>query len=77
MISIKDAYIDSSSEKKDSGKIDITAVRNVMGVSRIDVDDATITAEGKSGHKAGMSPSMRRRRRSSMPGTSATVRMRW
>ena len=53
MISIKDAYIDSSSDKKDSGKIDITAVRNVMGVSRIDVDDATITAEGKSGHKAG------------------------
>ena len=53
MISIKDAYIDSSSEKKDSGKIDITAVRNVMGVSRIDVDDATITAEGKSGYKAG------------------------
>ena len=53
MISIKDAYIDSSSEKKDSGKIDIMAVRNVMGVSRIDVDDATITAEGKSGHKAG------------------------
>ncbi len=53
MISIKDAYIDSSSENKDSGKIDITAVRNVMGVSRIDVDDATITAEGKSGHKAG------------------------
>ena len=53
MISIKDAYIDSSSAKKDSGKIDITAVRNVMGVSRIDVDDATITAEGKSGHKAG------------------------
>ena len=53
MISIKDAYIDSSSEKRDSGKIDITAVRNVMGVSRIDVDDATITAEGKSGHKAG------------------------
>ena len=53
MISIKDVYIDSSSEKKDSGKIDITAVRNVMGVSRIDVDDATITAEGKSGHKAG------------------------
>lgn len=53
MISIKDAYIDSSSEKKDSGRIDITAVRNVMGVSRIDVDDATITAEGKSGHKAG------------------------
>lgn len=53
MISIKDAYIGSSSEKKDSGKIDITAVRNVMGVSRIDVDDATITAEGKSGHKAG------------------------
>lgn len=53
MISIKDAYIDSSSGKKDSGKIDITAVRNVMGVSRIDVDDATITAEGKSGHKAG------------------------
>lgn len=53
MISIKDAYIDSSSEMKDSGKIDITAVRNVMGVSRIDVDDATITAEGKSGHKAG------------------------
>lgn len=53
MISIKDAYIDSSSEKKNSGKIDITAVRNVMGVSRIDVDDATITAEGKSGHKAG------------------------
>ena len=53
MISIKNAYIDSSSEKKDSGKIDITAVRNVMGVSRIDVDDATITAEGKSGHKAG------------------------
>lgn len=53
MISIKDAYINSSSEKKDSGKIDITAVRNVMGVSRIDVDDATITAEGESGHKAG------------------------
>ena len=53
MISIKDAYIDSSSEKKDSGKIDITAVRDVMGVSRIDVDDAMITAEGKSGHKAG------------------------
>lgn len=53
MISIKDAYIDSSSKKKDSGKIDITAVRDVMGVSRIDVDDATITAEGKSGHKAG------------------------
>ena len=53
MISIKDAYIDSSSKNKDSGKIDITAVRNVMGVSRIDVDDATITAEGKSGHKAG------------------------
>ena len=53
MISIKDAYIDSSSEKKDSGKINITAVRDVMGVSRIDVDDATITAEGKSGHKAG------------------------
>ena len=53
MISIKDAYIDSSSEKKDSGRIDITAVRNVIGVSRIDVDDATITAEGKSGHKAG------------------------
>ena len=53
MISIKDAYIDSSSEKKDSGRIDITAVRNVMGVSRIDVDDATITAEGKNGHKAG------------------------
>lgn len=53
MISIKDAYIDSSSEKKDSGRIDITAVRNVMGVSRIDVDDATITAEGESGHKAG------------------------
>lgn len=53
MISIKDAYIDSSSKKKDSGKIDITAVRNVMGVSRIDVDDATITAEGTSGHKAG------------------------
>ena len=53
MISIKDAYIDSSSEKKDSGRIDITAVRKVMGVSRIDVDDATITAEGKSGHKAG------------------------
>lgn len=53
MISIKDAYIDSSSEKKDSGQIDITAVRDVMGVSRIDVDDATITAEGKSGHKAG------------------------
>ena len=53
MISIKDAYIDSSSEKKDSGQIDITAVRNVMGVSRIDVDDATITAEGTSGHKAG------------------------
>ena len=53
MISIKDAYIDSSSEKRDSGKIDITAVRNVMGVSRIDVDDATITAEGTSGHKAG------------------------
>lgn len=53
MISIKDAYIDSSSDKKDSGKIDITAVRDVMGVSRIDVDDATITAEGKSGHKAG------------------------
>ena len=53
MISIKDAYIDSSSEKKDSGKIDITAVRNVMGVSRIDVDDATITAEGTSGHRAG------------------------
>ena len=53
MISIKDAYIDSSSEKKDSGKIDITAVRDVMGVSRIDVDDATITAEGKNGHKAG------------------------
>ena len=53
MISIKNAYIDSSSEKKDSGKIDITAVRNVMGVSHIDVDDATITAEGKSGHKAG------------------------
>ena len=53
MISIKDAYIDSSSGKKDSGKIDITAVRNVMGVSRIDVDDATITAEGRGGHKAG------------------------
>lgn len=53
MISIKDAYINSSSEKKDSGKINITAVRDVMGVSRIDVDDATITAEGKSGHKAG------------------------
>ena len=53
MISIKDAYIDSSSGKKDSGKIDITAVRDVMGVSRIDVDDATITAEGKNGHKAG------------------------
>ena len=53
MISIKDAYIDSSSKKKDSGKIDITAVRNVMGVSRIDVDDATITAEGENGHKAG------------------------
>lgn len=53
MISIKDAYIDSSSGNKDSGKIDITAVRDVMGVSRIDVDDATITAEGKSGHKAG------------------------
>ena len=53
MISIKDAYIDSSSKKRDSGRIDITAVRNVMGVSRIDVDDATITAEGKSGHKAG------------------------
>lgn len=53
MISIKDAYIDSSSEKKDSGQIDITAVRDVMGVSRIDVDDATITAEGRGGHKAG------------------------
>ena len=53
MISIKDAYIDSSSKKRDSGRIDITAVRNVMGVSRINVDDATITAEGKSGHKAG------------------------
>ena len=53
MISIKDAYIDSSSKKKDSGKIDITAVRDVMGVSRIDVDDATIMAEGKNGHKAG------------------------
>ena len=53
MISIKDAYIDSSSKKKDSGRIDITAARNVMGVSRIDVDDATITAEGTSGHKAG------------------------
>ena len=53
MISIKDAYIDSSSKKKDSGRIDITAVRNVMGVSRIDVDDATITAEGKNSHKAG------------------------
>ena len=53
MISIKDAYIDSSSENQNSGKIDITAVRNVMGVSRIDVDDATITAEGKGSHKAG------------------------
>ena len=53
MISITDAYIDSSSEKQNSGTIDITAVRNVMGVSRIDVDDSTITAEGKSGHQAG------------------------
>lgn len=53
MISIKDAYIDSSSENQNSGSIDITAVRNVMGVSRIDVDDSTITAEGKNGHQAG------------------------
>ena len=53
MISIKDAYIDSSSENQNSGSIDITAVRKVMGVSRIDVDDSTITAEGKNGHQAG------------------------
>lgn len=53
MISIKDAYIDSSSKEKDSGDIKISATRHVMGVSRIDIDGAEITAAGKNGHNAG------------------------
>ena len=53
MISIKDAYIDSSSSTKDSGNIEITAVRDVMGTSRIEIDDTTIDASGKNGKNAG------------------------
>ena len=53
MISIKDAYIDSTSDTKDSGNVEITAVRNVMGVSRVTVDDTTIDASGKNGKNAG------------------------
>ena len=53
MISIKDAYIDSTSDTKDSGNIEITAVRNVMGVSRVTMDDSTIDASGKNSKNAG------------------------
>ena len=53
MISIKDAYIDSGSTTKDSGDIEITAVRDVMGVSRVDIRGATIDAGGDKGHNAG------------------------
>lgn len=53
MISIKNAYIDSSSEKRDSGEIEVSAARNVMGVSRVEVDGTTMDASGKGGHHAG------------------------
>ena len=53
MISIKDAYIDSSSDTKDSGNIEITAVRKVMGTSRVEIDDSTIDASGRKGKNAG------------------------
>ena len=53
MISIKDAYIDSSSDTKDSGNIEITAVRKVMGTSRVEIDDSTIDASGRNGKNAG------------------------
>ncbi len=52
-IVIRDAYIDSSSSARDAGKIEITAVRTAMGSARVDVDDSTITAEGKKGQNAG------------------------
>ncbi len=50
---IKDAYIDSSAADAKAGDIEVTAVRTAMGVARIDVDDSTITAEGKSGKDSG------------------------
>lgn len=53
MISIKEAYIDSSSTEKDSGNIAIQADRDVMGISRIDIDGATINAGGANGKNAG------------------------
>lgn len=53
MISIKEAYIDSSSTEKDSGNIAIQADRDVMGISRIDINGATINAGGANGRNAG------------------------
>ncbi|WP_299145063.1 leukotoxin LktA family filamentous adhesin [uncultured Dialister sp.] len=53
MISIKNAYIDSSSDKRDSGKIEVSAARDVMGVSRVEVDGSTLDASGKGGHHSG------------------------
>ncbi len=53
MISIKHAYIDSSSSNRKSGNIEVSAVRDVMGISRVDVDGSTLDASGKNKQASG------------------------
>ncbi len=53
VITIKEAYIDSSSDSQNSGAIEITAARSSMGVAGVTIDGSTIDAGGKNGKASG------------------------
>ncbi len=53
IISIKEAYIDSGSQKQKSGDIEVSALRTSMGVTGISVDATTMDAGGKNGNQSG------------------------
>ena len=53
VITIKEAYVDSSADSQNSGAIEITAARSSMGVAGIAIDGSTIDAGGKNGKASG------------------------
>lgn len=53
VISITESYIDSSSQNRDSGDISVQAIRDRMGVSKVEVKGTTIHAGGQDSRQAG------------------------
>lgn len=53
VISITESYIDSSSQNRDSGDISVQAIRDRMGVSKVEVKGTTIHAGGQGSRQAG------------------------